>query len=110
MRARARLAWQVGLSEGFDHGTLGLWTPACLPGHYEHGFDSEVVAPDSSKHSLFLRGGNDSNFGMTLKLPKDDAAGGSGVQLPCDVRTPSPSPSARARAALAPRGHRAGRP
>ena len=79
------------MSEGFDNGTLGLWTPACLPGHYEHGFDSEVVAPDSSKNSLFLRGGNDSNFGMTLRLPKDDD-GGSGVQLPCDVRTPQSHP------------------
>ena len=39
-----------------------------MPGHYEHGFDSEVCAPGSSG-SLFLKGGNDSNFGMTLKLP-----------------------------------------
>ena len=43
-------------------------TPAFLPGHYEHGFDSEICAPGSSV-SLYLRGGNDSNFGMTLKLP-----------------------------------------
>ena len=42
--------------------------PSFLPGHYEHGFDSEVCAPDSD-YSLFLKGGNDSNFGMTLKLP-----------------------------------------
>lgn len=42
--------------------------PNFLPGHYEHGFDDSVCAPNSS-HSLYLKGGNDSNFGMTLKLP-----------------------------------------
>ena len=50
-----------------------------MPGHYEHGFDPVIRAPDSS-YSLFLKGGNDSNFGMTLRLPApaagadDDAA------------------------------------
>ena len=81
----------ICLREGFEDRQLGLWcvlrlrshrlppaftprgppsrrTPAFLPGHYEHGFDSEVCAPGSSG-SLFLKGGNDSNFGMTLKLP-----------------------------------------
>lgn len=46
--------------------------PASSPLHHEsqysHGFDSEVAAPGSS-HSLYLSGGNDANFGMTLKLP-----------------------------------------
>ena len=37
---------------------------------YEHGFDSRICAPDSS-HSLFLKGGNESSFGMTLKLPRE---------------------------------------
>ena len=39
-------------------------------GMYEHGFDSRICAPDSS-HSLFLKGGNESSFGMTLKLPRE---------------------------------------
>ena len=38
--------------------------PNFLPGHYEHGFDDHVRAPGSS-YSLFLKGGNDTNFGMT---------------------------------------------
>eukprot|EP00908_Phaeocystis_cordata_P025286 Transcript_7738.p1 GENE.Transcript_7738~~Transcript_7738.p1 ORF type:complete len:543 (+),score=218.20 Transcript_7738:122-1750(+) len=58
----------VHFREGFESRDLGGWTPAFLPGHYEHGFDSEICAPGSSV-SLYLRGGNDSNFGMTLKLP-----------------------------------------
>ena len=59
-RARSRLAQATA--------DLICRTPAFLPGHYEHGFDSEVCAPGSSS-SLYLKGGNDSNFGMTLKLP-----------------------------------------
>ena len=67
--------------------------PNFLPGHYEHGFDSETCAPNSS-HSLFLKGGNDSNFGMTLKLPSPTAAdsgddGGPAV-LPTDAETDDP--------------------
>uniref|UniRef100_A0A7S4BM30 BTB domain-containing protein n=1 Tax=Chrysotila carterae TaxID=13221 RepID=A0A7S4BM30_CHRCT len=62
------LSRTVCLEEGFENKDLGLWQPACLPGHYEHGFDSELAAP-GSEHSLFLKGGNDANFGMTLKLP-----------------------------------------
>ena len=49
-----------------------------MPAHYE------VCAPGSSG-SLYLKGGNDSNFGMTLKLP-----------------TPSSNPSADADAAVTP--------
>jgi len=64
---------KVCLAEGFERKNLGLWQPAFLPGHYEHGFDAEVHAPDSL-HSLFLKGGNDSNFGMTLKLPSPAAS------------------------------------
>jgi len=60
--------------EGFERRDLGLWQPAFLPGHYEHGFDSNNHAPGST-HSLFLKGGNDSNFGMTLKLPAPGPAG-----------------------------------
>ena len=98
----------ICLREGFEDRQLGLWcalrcdpaparppaftargppsrrTPAFLPGHYEHGFDVEVCAPGSSG-SLYLKGGNDSNFGMTLKLP-----------------TPSSNPSADADAAVTP--------
>jgi hypothetical protein len=97
----------ICLREGFEDRQLGLWcafgcdpaparppaftargppshrTPAFLPGHYEHGFDVEVCAPGSSG-SLYLKGGNDSNFGMTLKLP-----------------TPSSNPSADADVAVA---------
>jgi len=64
------LTSRVCLFEGFERETnrLGLWVPNFLPGHYEHGFDDSVCAPNSS-HSLYLKGGNDSNFGMTLKLP-----------------------------------------
>lgn len=43
-------------------------------GHYTHGFDSAVAAPGSS-HSLFLEGGNEANFGMTLKLPPSSKSG-----------------------------------
>ncbi|EOD26324.1 hypothetical protein EMIHUDRAFT_450242 [Emiliania huxleyi CCMP1516] len=60
------------LAEGFERKALGRWQPASSPLHHEsqysHGFDSEVAAPGSS-HSLYLSGGNDANFGMTLKLP-----------------------------------------
>lgn len=61
--------------------------PAFLPGHYEHGFDSVIVAP-KSKYSLFLKGGNDSNFGMALKLPTtpNDA-----VDLPPNAESEDPS-------------------
>merc|ERR1719221_1350983 len=65
---------KVCLAEGFERRSLGLWQPAFLPGHYEHGFDSSNHAPGST-HSLFLKGGNDSNFGMTLKLPAPGPTG-----------------------------------
>ncbi len=69
---------RVCLRESFDHHSYGLWQTACggMLGHYEHGFDAECRAPRSS-HSLFLKGGNEANFGMTLKLPSfchNDAA------------------------------------
>jgi len=79
------LTRKVCLAEGFENRRMGLWTPACLPGHYEHGFDTDVVAPNSM-HSLFLKGGNESNFGMTLKLPTDDLP-----LLPEDAETEDPS-------------------
>ena len=55
--------------------TLGIArrVPNFLPGHYDHGFDTTVTAPGSCT-SLFLKGGNDSNFGMTLKLPSPEMA------------------------------------
>mmetsp|Transcript_4603 Transcript_4603/g.11213 ORF Transcript_4603/g.11213 Transcript_4603/m.11213 type:complete len:540 (+) Transcript_4603:63-1682(+) len=84
------LACTVCLAEGFDNNRLGLWQPACLPAHYEHGFDSEIVAPDST-HSLFLKGGNDSNFGMTLKLPTPNDDTGAPVTLPLDAESDDPS-------------------
>ena len=70
--------------------------PNNLPGHYEHGFDHIVTAPGSD-HSLFLKGGNDSNFGMTLKLPSPSLAGqdsdadGAPAVLPEDAETEDPS-------------------
>lgn len=67
--------------------------PSFLPGHYEHGFDASVCAPGSS-YSLFLKGGNDSNFGMTLKLPSPAAAesdaDGAPAALPEDAETEDP--------------------
>ena len=46
--------------------------PNDLPGHYQHGFDHQICAPES-RASLYLCGGNESTFGMTLKLPSPDA-------------------------------------
>jgi hypothetical protein len=63
--------------------------PACLPGHYEHGFDEQTCAPYST-HSLFLKGGNDSNFGMTLKLPTPTDDTGTPVALPDDAESDDP--------------------
>ena len=67
--------------------------PSFLPGHYEHGFDSTICAPGSS-YSLFLKGGNDSNFGMTLKLPSPAAAESDAdaplPALPEDAETEDP--------------------
>ena len=72
-----------------SHGRI----PSFLPGHYEHGFDASVCAPGSS-YSLFLKGGNDSNFGMTLKLPSpaaaDADADGPPAVLPEDAETEDP--------------------
>eukprot|EP00966_Prymnesium_polylepis_P189619 4393506-Prymnesium_polylepis.1 len=85
------LTTRVCLAEGFENRRLGLWTPACLPGHYEHGFDSDVVAPGGSQHSLSLKGGNDSNFGMTLKLPTPTDDTGTAVALPEDAESEDPS-------------------
>ena len=81
------------LSEGFEKQALGLWTPNNLPGHYEHGFDSQICAPGSS-FSLYLRGGNDSNFGMTLKLPAPSHAEDGGRDTP--VRIPDGAEAADA--------------
>ena len=39
---------KVCLAEGFEKESMGLWSPAFLPGHYEHGFDTEVCAPEKS--------------------------------------------------------------
>jgi hypothetical protein len=72
-------------------------TPCCrvpnfLPGHYEHGFDPAVCAPGSN-FSLYLKGGNDSNFGMTLRLPSPtdaDADVGGATVLPDDTETEDP--------------------
>jgi len=113
------LTAKVCLAEGFEGRRLGLWCaptpffwPACvahmvtrrlsratrrvpnvLPGHYEHGFDSTICAPGSN-YSLFLKGGNDSNFGMTLRLPSPMAAesdpDGTPAALPEDAETEDP--------------------
>ncbi len=66
--------------------------PNFLPGHYEHGFDLDITAPDSTS-SLYLRGGNDSNFGMTLRLPAPSAeADPDGPPtLPEEAETEDPS-------------------
>ena len=91
---------KVCLAEGFEKESMGLWSPAFLPGHYEHGFDTEVCAPDGSTSSLYLKGGNDSNFGMTLRLPApaagaDDDGGGGPAEpprpLPEDAESEDPS-------------------
>lgn len=62
-----------------------------MPGHYEHGFDPVIRAPDSS-YSLFLKGGNDSNFGMTLKLPAPAGADSDAdpAALPDEAETEDP--------------------
>ena len=78
---------KVCLAEGFEKESMGLWSPAFLPGHYEHGFDTEVCAPDGSTSSLYLKGGNDSNFGMTLRLPAP--AAGRRSRRARSPRTPS---------------------
>ncbi len=67
--------------------------PNFLPGHYEHGFDQQICAPGSSA-SLYLRGGNESNFGMTLKLPSPDAGSGEDgapAALPEDAESEDPA-------------------
>jgi len=85
---------KVCLAEGFEGGRLGLWVPNFLPGHYEHGFDHTICAPASSS-SLYLRGGNESNFGMTLKLPSpataDSDTDGAPATLPEDADTKDPA-------------------
>ena len=112
----------ICLREGFEDRQLGLWcaiwlrsrphppaftprdppsrrTPAFLPGHYEHGFDSEVCAPGSSG-SLFLKGGNDSNFGMTLKLPSPSSNPSADADVAVAV-TPAAAAAAAAAATAA---------
>ena len=62
---------------------MRLRIPNFQPGHYEYGFDENMSAPGSS-FSLYLNGGNDSNFGMTLKLPSpahDANSDGDGTPL-----------------------------
>lgn len=86
---------KVCLAESFENERLGLWTPTILPGHYEHGFSSDICAPGSCG-SLFLKGGNDSNFGMTLKLPTPIKTHGgdaddSPVMLPEDAESDDPA-------------------
>ena len=73
--------------------TLNLRVPNFLPGHYEHGFDQQTCAPGSSS-SLYLRGGNESNFGMTLRLPSpisSDADADVLTKLPEDSESDDPS-------------------
>jgi hypothetical protein len=71
-----------------------LRIPNFQPGHYEYGFDENMSAPGSS-FSLYLNGGNDSNFGMTLKLPSpahDANSDGDGTPLvlPEDAESEDP--------------------
>ena len=64
-----------------------------MPGHYEHSFDTEVAAP-GSRMSLSLKGGNEANFGMTMRLPApsdaSDPLDGPPSALPADAETEDP--------------------
>mmetsp|Transcript_17262 Transcript_17262/g.50146 ORF Transcript_17262/g.50146 Transcript_17262/m.50146 type:complete len:573 (-) Transcript_17262:270-1988(-) len=61
----------VALEENFANCALGKWKVTC-ESHYEFGFDEAVTA--TGNPSMFLQGGNDSNFGMVMTvLPSKDA-------------------------------------
>jgi len=55
----------VALEENFARCELGKWKVTCET-HYEYGFDQDVSA--TGHPSMFLKGGNDSNFGMVMTV------------------------------------------
>lgn len=90
--------------------------------HYEYGFDEKVTA--TGHPSMFLKGGNDSNFGMimTALLSKSDGAFEDESEpersepepfqpqrVTFYVRTDSPNSGARARPARSTHARRADR-
>mmetsp|Transcript_13318 Transcript_13318/g.35535 ORF Transcript_13318/g.35535 Transcript_13318/m.35535 type:complete len:576 (+) Transcript_13318:113-1840(+) len=55
----------TALEENFANCELGKWKVTCET-HYEYGFDEDISA--TGHPSMFLKGGNDSNFGMVMTV------------------------------------------
>mmetsp|Transcript_10653 Transcript_10653/g.27658 ORF Transcript_10653/g.27658 Transcript_10653/m.27658 type:complete len:575 (+) Transcript_10653:126-1850(+) len=61
----------VALDENFADCELGKWKVTCET-HYEYGFDVDVSA--TGNPSMFLKGGNDSNFGMVMTVMRENSS------------------------------------